>query len=106
MMKAMDEISIEVIIPPKPVNPIHGKKFVFTGALEGYTRVEAQTIVEKFGGLIAGSVSSKTDYLVCEDQNANTSKIIDAKKKGITVIDELVFEQLLKAARAASDMGL
>jgi len=41
-----------------------GMTFVLTGALEKYTRDEAASIIEKFGGKTSGSVSKKTTYVL------------------------------------------
>lgn len=41
-----------------------GKTFVLTGTLEKYTRDEATSIIEKFGGKTSGSVSKKTAYVL------------------------------------------
>lgn len=41
-----------------------GMTFVLTGTLEKYTRDEASSIIEKFGGKTSGSVSKKTTYVL------------------------------------------
>jgi hypothetical protein len=43
---------------------LDGLTFVFTGSLDGYTRSDAQDLVERHGGNATSSVSGNTDYLV------------------------------------------
>ncbi|MCU0822265.1 MAG: NAD-dependent DNA ligase LigA, partial [Spirochaetes bacterium] len=62
------------------------KTFVFTGTLNRFSRQEAEDIVEKNGGRAAGSVSSKTDYVVAGDEAG--SKLEKAKKLGVKIITE------------------
>lgn len=45
-------------------NKIKGKKFVFTGKLAQYTRLEVISILEELGGIFRTEVSGETDYLV------------------------------------------
>lgn len=70
------------------------KIFVFTGALESITRNEAKEIVESFGGRAAGSVSSKTDYVVAGPVAG--SKLKKAGELGITILSEKEFLDMLK----------
>ena len=44
-------------------------------------------------GKVTSAVSSKTNYLVCNDKNSNTGKSKDAKALGIPIITE---EELMK----------
>lgn len=69
-----------------------GKTFVITGTLT-QGREEFKKIIEDLGGKISGSVSKKTTYLICGD--AAGSKLDDAKKHGVTVLDEEAFNVLL-----------
>jgi DNA ligase (NAD+) len=62
-----------------------GKTFVITGTLPNMTRDEAKAIIQKEGGKVTGSVSSKTSYLLAGD-NAG-SKLSKAEKLGVDVID-------------------
>jgi DNA ligase (NAD+) len=75
---------------------LEGQTFVFTGALEGYTRSEAQQEVEKRGGRATSSVSGNTDYLVAGDNPG--SKLDDARDREVTILEEEGFEQLLAEA--------
>lgn len=74
--------------------PLSGKTFVFTGSLSKWTRSEASELVEILGGRIADSVSSKTDYVVV-GENAG-SKLDEAKKLGITLLNEEKFSHMIE----------
>ena len=67
-------------------SPVAGKTVVFTGALERMTRDEAKAMAERLGAKVAGSVSKKTDLLVAGPGAG--SKLKDAEKHGVQVIDE------------------
>jgi len=70
-----------------------GKTVVFTGALHGFTREEAAEQVERRGGRVTSSVSSRTDYVVVGENPG--SKYQQARELGITTIDEEEFRELL-----------
>jgi DNA ligase (NAD+) len=62
--------------------PLNGKTFVITGTLPTLKRDEAKELIEKAGGKVIGSVSSKTNYLVVgEDAGSELEK---AQELGIT----------------------
>ncbi|MDQ6742050.1 MAG: NAD-dependent DNA ligase LigA [Candidatus Dormibacteraeota bacterium] len=73
--------------------PLAGKSFVFTGTLERITRPQAEELVRSLGGKAAGSVSSKTDYVVSGEGAG--SKLEKARRLKVTVIDEEAFFNLL-----------
>jgi len=91
-------------VSPQPLeavasaSPVAGKTVVFTGALERMTRDEAKAMAERLGAKVAGSVSSKTDLLVAGPGAG--SKLKDAAKHGIEVIDEAGWFDLVGASTA------
>ncbi len=73
---------------------LEGLTFVFTGSLDGYTRSEAQELVERHGGNATSSVSGNTDYLVA-GANPGVSKQDDAEANDVPILDQAAFETLL-----------
>lgn len=74
---------------------LEGKTFVITGSLNNFSnRDELKKIIEDRGGKVAGSVSSKTDYLINNDVMSNSSKNKKAKDLGIPIISEDDFLKL------------
>ncbi len=71
-----------------------GKTFVLTGSLLSMTREEAKEKIIALGGITSESVSKKTDYVVVGEEPG--SKFEKAKKLGVSIIDEKVFQELLK----------
>ena len=78
---------------PSGDGPLKGKKFVFTGTLERFTREEAEGRVQRLGGKTSGSVSAKTDYVVAGAEAG--SKAARAAKLKVTLLDEDAFVALL-----------
>jgi DNA ligase (NAD+) len=75
------------------IGEIENKTFVFTGKLERLSRKEAESIVESHGGRAAGSVSSKTDYLVAGESSG--TKLERARQLGVTIISEEEFLRMI-----------
>jgi DNA ligase (NAD+) len=73
---------------------LNGKTFVFTGELKNRARADAEQIVRQLGGSASSSVSGKTDFLVAGENPG--SKYQKAKQLGIRIIDESVFEKMIK----------
>jgi DNA ligase (NAD+) len=78
----------------KITGPLNGKQFVFTGSMENITRGEAKEMVEKKGGIVSGSVSKNTDFVVVGKKPG--SKFEKAKKLVIKILDEEEFKKLVE----------
>ncbi|AJF25927.1 NAD-dependent DNA ligase LigA [Haloarcula sp. CBA1115] len=74
---------------------LSGQTFVFTGSLDGYTRSDAQDLIERNGGSATSSVSGNTDYLVLGD-NPGQRKRDDAEEHDVETLSERAFEELLE----------
>jgi DNA ligase (NAD+) len=72
---------------------LNGFTFVLTGTLDKYTREQVTEVILTHGGKVVSSVSKKTDYLLA-GENAG-SKLEKAKKLGVTIITEAVFENMI-----------
>ncbi|MFM7346831.1 MAG: NAD-dependent DNA ligase LigA, partial [Tagaea sp.] len=89
-LEALDDLADFVAaVPlekPKTDSPVAGKTIVFTGTLEKMSRDEAKARAQALGAKVAGSVSKKTDLVVAGPGAG--SKLADAQKHGVEVIDE------------------
>jgi len=73
--------------------PLSGLTYVVTGTLELMGRSEAKQYLQQLGAKVAGSVSSKTSYVIAGPGAG--SKLSKAEELGIEVIDEKDFVSLL-----------
>ncbi|MDE2134356.1 MAG: NAD-dependent DNA ligase LigA [Alphaproteobacteria bacterium] len=86
----------EVAAPAASGSPVAGKTVVFTGTLEKMTRPEAKARAEALGAKVASSVSKKTDLVVAGPGAG--SKLADAQKFAVKVIDEDAWLKLIAGA--------
>lgn len=78
-------------------NSLNGLIFAITGSLELYkNRNELISVIENYGGKVSNSVSSKTNYLINNDVNSNSSKNKKAKELNVRIITEKEFEKMIK----------
>ena len=73
---------------------LNGNTFVFTGKLKKLNRSEAKDTIEKLGGQVKSSVSSKTNYLVTGIEPG--TKLKKAKNFGVKLLSEEEFLKILK----------
>ena len=76
--------------PQKEIIPVVEQE----SALSPVNRDELKKLIEDRGGKVAGSVSSKTTYLINNDVLSSSSKNKKAKSLGIPIISEDDFLQL------------
>ena len=79
--------------PPPGEGPLAGKTLVLTGTLPELTREQATEMIVAAGGRVTGSVSRKTDYVVAGESPG--SKLAQAERLGVEVIDEAGLRELL-----------
>ena len=97
MLEELDQLGLSLHNKKKQhgeTGNLTGKTFLFTGTLPTLKRSEAEEMVEKNGGKLLGSVSSKLNYLVTGEDAG--SKLEKAKKiASVRVIGEQEFLSLL-----------
>ncbi len=91
ILKAIDKLLGEGVTPvyeeiQTSESIFTDKTVVITGTIEGLTRSEIKSFVEKMGGRVSGSVSKKTDFVIVGENPG--SKYDKAVELGIEIIDE------------------
>ena len=97
MIKSLEAMGLQLKNAKKEfatAGNLDGQTFLFTGSLMQLKRSEAEELVEKNGGKIMGSVSSKLNYLVVGEDAG--SKLEKAKKiPAIKIISEAQFLKMI-----------
>ncbi len=85
----LDEIEFEEIQTAGNSQLFENNTFVITGSLNHFiNREELIAVIEEKGGKVTGSVTSKTNYLINNDSQSNSSKNKKARELGISIITE------------------
>ena len=80
---------------PKQEQIFEEMNFVITGSLVHFgNRSEAKELIESLGGKVTGSVTKKTNYLINNDIQSNSSKNKKARELGIPILSEEDFRKL------------
>lgn len=87
------ELGLNFLIPKNDSNKLSEKIFVITGTLSEFTRSKAKELIEKNGGIVTGSISKKTNFLVCGENPG--SKYNKAQKLNIKIINEIELKGLI-----------
>ncbi|MDO5292110.1 MAG: NAD-dependent DNA ligase LigA [bacterium] len=92
----LKEITFEKEQAATSAQIFEGMNFVITGSVEHFAnRKEVQAVIEERGGKVTGSVTSKTNYLINNDNMSNSSKNKKAKELEIPIITEAEFVEML-----------
>lgn len=75
-------------------SPISGKQIVISGVFKYNSREEYQNIIEKYGGKLSSSISSKTSFVLM-GENMGPSKRIKAESLGVELMTEEEFRKIL-----------
>lgn len=93
----LDEIQLEKEEISEDSKIFEGKTFVITGSVHHFSNRNAlKSLIESKGGKVAGSVSSKTHYLINNDAESTSSKNKKARELGIPILTEDDFLKLLQ----------
>ncbi len=106
--KTLDDLleELELEHPAEETAPqaLEGKTFVITGSVNHFAnRDELKAYIQERGGKVAGSVSSKTDYLINNDVTSASSKNKKAAQLGIPILSEDDFLSLAEGVPASVD---
>jgi DNA ligase (NAD+) len=86
-------LTLENPLQEDEAQPLAGMTFVFTGALDRWTRDEVQRLVERLGGRATASVSGETDVVVAGPGAG--SKLEEAREREVPVMQESEFVDFL-----------
>ena len=98
LLELNKNLSIKNIIPVNDNGLLKNKTFMLTGKLDGISRAEAKSLIEKNSGKIISNVNKKLDYLIAGEK-PTTKKIKIAKELDIQVIDQ---QELIKMLNKTS----
>jgi len=87
-------LNIQKTVENKKDGVLSDKIFMFTGKLEGISRAEAKSLIEKNSGTIISNVSKKLDYLIIGEKPTKR-KVEAAKELKIKIIDQSELNKLL-----------
>lgn len=90
----LEEVQVEQEEQSADAQKFAGVNFVVTGSVEHFSnRSQVKEEIEKRGGKVTGSVTSKTNYLINNDVNSTSSKNKKARELNIPIISE---EELIR----------
>lgn len=104
-VEALMKLGVRYQVEKRPAHAagagkLQGKKFVITGTLP-VARDEAKDFIEMNGGVISGSVSKKTDYLVAGEEAG--SKLQKAEELGVAVLSWADLQELISQELTSID---
>lgn len=94
--RLLQEVEIPEEEETQTVSGLDGVNFVITGGVEHFAnRVQLKEEIERRGGKVTASVTSKTNYLINNDASSSSSKNRKAAELGVPVISEKQFLEML-----------
>ena len=82
------------IIPINDDGLLKNKTFMLTGKLDGISRAEAKSLIEKNSGKIISNVNKKLNYLIAGEK-PTAKKVNIAKELGIQIINQQEWIKML-----------
>ncbi len=95
VLDRLQKAGVKPVTEARPTGPraLDGEIVVFTGGLETMPRPDAQRLAERHGARVAGSISKKVTIVVAGPGAG--SKLEDARRLGLRVLDERAFLKLV-----------
>lgn len=87
-------------VPEGAPDCLSGLTFVISGTLDSLEREEAEDLIKRHGGRVTGSVSKKTNYLLC-DEDIGGRKSEKAKELGTSFLTEDGLFDMIRASKPA-----
>lgn len=88
----LNEVELQIETEELGEQSMESLQFVITGSVEHFAnRKELKEHIEARGGKVTGTVTSKTNYLINNDNLSNSTKNKKAKELGISIITEQEF---------------
>ncbi|XP_020234194.1 replication factor C subunit 1 isoform X2 [Cajanus cajan] len=87
-------------VPEGAPDCLAGLTFVISGTLDSLEREEAEDLIKRHGGRVTGSVSKKTNYLLC-DEDIGGRKSEKAKELGTSFLTEDGLFDMIRASKPA-----
>ena len=87
LLELNKNLSISNVVPTNNNGLLKNKTFMLTGKLNGISRAEAKSLIEKNSGKIISNVNKKLDYLITGEK-PTVKKINTAKELGIQIINQ------------------
>ncbi|KAL0389925.1 UNVERIFIED_CONTAM: Replication factor C subunit [Sesamum calycinum] len=84
-------------VPEGAPDCLDGLTFVISGTLDSLEREEAEDLIKRHGGRVTGSVSKKTNYLLC-DEDIGGRKSAKAKELGTSFLTEDGLFDMIRAS--------
>jgi DNA ligase (NAD+) len=94
LSRLLPHLTIRAVDLPKGNGRLAGKTLVVTGTLPTLARVDAESMVRKAGGMVSGSVSKNTSFVLAGDNVG--SKYEKAESLGVSIITEAEFLRMLQ----------
>ncbi|CAN4084390.1 unnamed protein product [Withania somnifera] len=85
-------------VPEGAPDCLSGLTFVISGTLDSLEREEAEDLIKRHGGRVTGSVSKKTNYLLC-DEDIEGRKSSKAKELGTAFLTEDGLFEMIRASK-------
>ena len=103
--RLLAEVEIPKEVETEDSRKFAGVNFVITGSVTHFAnRAEVKEEIEKRGGKVTGSVTSKTNYLINNDIESSSSKNRKARELGIPIISEEEFLKMLEGQPAEAEV--